>query len=71
MAKKKRDKPDETNPSRETGGLADTNAGLVLSELVATRSRTIVVVAILLAAMFMRAVVGLGGYSGTHENRHW
>ena len=49
----------------ETGGLADTNCGLLLRDIVARRSWTVVIIAILLASMFFRAAIGLGGYSGT------
>jgi hypothetical protein len=68
MPKKKRDKAEETYGPRQVGGLADTNMGIVLGELVATRSWMIVILAILLGTMFVRAVVGLGGYSGTSQN---
>jgi len=62
MSKKRRDKVDELN---QTGGLANTNCGIILSDIVATRSWTVVIIAILLMAMFFRAAIGLGGYSGT------
>src|SRR5579862_5292372 len=63
----------------ETGGLSDTNCGILLRDIVATRSWTIVIIATLLASTFFRAAVGLGGYSGTlsritlnslHRSRH-
>jgi len=47
------------------GGLADTNCGIVLDSLVATRPWTAVVSAILLMSLFLKAAIGLGGYSGT------
>lgn len=68
MSKKRREKADELNAPRETGGLADTNCGAILGDLVATRSWAVVIVAILLASMFLRVAVGLGGYSGTLSN---
>jgi hypothetical protein len=48
----------------ETGGLADTNCGVLLRDIVATRSWIIVISAILIASFFFRAAIGLGGYSG-------
>ena len=64
MSKKRREKGDELNGPRETGGLAETNCGLILGDLIVTRSWTVVVVAILLLSMFIRVAIGLGGYSG-------
>ena len=65
MWKRRRDKVDELNAHHETGELADTNCGAILGDLVATRSWTTVLIAILLASIFLKAAIGLGGYSGT------
>lgn len=65
MSKKKRDKGDDVLLPREKGGLADTNCGLVLDDIVRSRSWPVVVLAILLVSIFARAAVGLGGFSGT------
>lgn len=67
MSKRKGDKGDESSILRDTGGLADTNCGLVLRDIVKTRSWTIVIVVILLMGIFLRAAVGLGGYSGVSQ----
>ena len=56
---------DEAHAPREMGGLADTNCGIILADIVATRSWTAVTAIILLMGVFVRAAVGLGGYSGT------
>jgi len=58
------DRVDENEP-RPTGGLAETNCGILLGEIVASRSWTAVVAIIVLVSIFVRAAVGLGGYSGT------
>jgi hypothetical protein len=60
---KKRGK-DEGAASREQGGLADSNAGIILADVVATRSWPIVLFAILTLGCFFRVAIGLGGYSG-------
>jgi hypothetical protein len=65
MAKKGRDKGSRPSTPSAAGGLADTNCGIVLDNLVATRSWTAVVAAILLLSLFLKAAIGLGGYSGT------
>lgn len=65
MSKKKRDKGDDIVVPREKGGLADTNCGLILDDIVRTRSWPVVILAILLASIFARAAIGLGGFSGT------
>ena len=67
MSKKRREKGDELNGSRETGGLAETNCGLILGDLVVTRSWAVVITAILLLCLFIRVAVGLGGYSGSQD----
>ena len=64
MSKKLRSKADHASTARETGGLADSNAGIILADLVATRSLPIVLSAILTLALFFRTAIGLGGYSG-------
>ena len=64
LKRKPTDRPfPEVKP--ETGGLADTNCGILIRDIVATRSWITVLIAILLASLFFRAAVGLGGYSGT------
>ena len=60
-----RKRVDDANTPRETGGLADTNCGIILADVVATRSWSAVIAMILLVGLFVRAAVGLGGYSGT------
>lgn len=65
MSKKRRERGDEVTAVRETGGLTDTNCGIILADIVATRSWTSVITIILLVGIFVRAAVGLGGYSGT------
>jgi len=50
---------------REMRGLTDTNCGIILADIVATRSWSAVITIILLMGIFVRAAVGLGGYSGT------
>ena len=65
MSKKRREKGEELNVQKGTGGLADTNCGFILQDFVATRSWGIVIVAILLASVFLKVAIGLGGYSGT------
>lgn len=68
MSKKRRERGgDEANGPREMGGLADTNCGIILGDLVAARSWTVVIAIILLMGIFVRAAVGLGGYSGIHN----
>jgi hypothetical protein len=64
MSKKKREGSADGGLPRETGGLADTNCGIILSDIVSIRSWTVVIIAILLASIFLRTAVGLGGYSG-------
>jgi hypothetical protein len=66
MSKKKREGSADGGTPRETGGLADTNCGIILSDVVSTRSWTVVIIAVLLASTFLRTAVGLGGYSGTN-----
>jgi hypothetical protein len=66
MSKKKREGSADGGLPRETGGLADANCGIILSDIVSTRSWTVVIIAILLASIFLRTAVGLGGYSGTN-----
>jgi hypothetical protein len=60
---KKRGK-DDGAAVREQGGLADSNAGIILADVVATRSWPIVLFAILTLGCFFRVAIGLGGYSG-------
>ena len=64
MSKKRREKGDELNATRDVGGLADTNCGIILGDIVASRSWTVVICVILLMSLFQRAAIGLGGYSG-------
>lgn len=71
MSKKKRDKLDDSLIPREKGGLADTHLGLILDDIVRTRSWPVVILVILLASIFARAAIGLGGFSGvSHELRY-
>ena len=65
MSKKRRERGDEVTAVRETGGLTDTNCGIILADIVATRSWSAVITIILLMGIFVRTAVGLGGYSGT------
>lgn len=64
MSKKRvSDRVDEIELRR--GGLAETNLGILLGEIVVSRSWTAVIAIIILVSIFVRAAVGLGGYSGT------
>ena len=70
LKRKPTDRPlPEVKP--EIGGLADTNCGILIREIVATRSWIAVLSAILLASLFFRAAVGLGGYSGPRLSSLW
>lgn len=64
MSKKRQGRGDDGSRPRETGGLAESNAGIILADVVATRSWPVVLVAVLTFALFVRAAAGLGGYSG-------
>lgn len=64
MWKRRRDKGDESSIHQETGGLVDTHCGAILRHLVATRSWAVVISTVVLASIFLKAAIGLGGYSG-------
>src|SRR5271169_5911206 len=69
MSTKQKQKADDTSLSTPPppSGLASTNLGVILQDLLLSShtSWTLILLSLLLAALFIRVVIGLGGYSGT------